>query len=186
MKIRGFRIEPGEIENCLRSHPDVRDCAVVVREDPPGEKRLVAYVAVVEGSRRTVADWRRYAAATLPGFMVPSGWVFLDTLPLTPQDKVDHRRLPPPSGGAADSDETRSAPESATEAAIAAIWSEVLGGGSHHMHEDFFEAGGNSLLAARILSRIAERFGVELGIRVVFENPTIAGIVSVLAERQGG
>ncbi|HEX8275252.1 MAG TPA: amino acid adenylation domain-containing protein, partial [Longimicrobiaceae bacterium] len=176
VKIRGFRIEPGEVEAALLLHPAVRDAVAVVREDAPGERRLVAYVAAAEGETADAAELRAHLRGRLPEYMVPSAVVVLDALPLTPTGKVDRRALPAPEGAAGGE---HVAPRTPAEEVLAAIWAEVLGAGRVGVHDDFFALGGHSLLATRVATRVQEALGVEMPLRALFEAPTVAG----LAER---
>jgi len=169
VKIRGFRIEPGEVEAVLRRHPGVRDCAVLVREDVPGDPRLVAYVA----GDAEQDEFRAHLRRGLPEYMVPSAFVPVDALPLTPNGKLDRRALPAPAY--VDVRERYVAPRTDAETAMAAIWAEVLGREQVGVHDNFFALGGHSLLAMRIISRVRAELGVELAVRVLFESPTVAG-----------
>jgi len=168
VKIRGFRIEPGEIEAVLRRHPTVAECTVLVREDVPGDKRLVAYV-VGEVETESLRDHLR---GSLPDYMVPSAFVRLDALPLTPNGKLDRKSLPAPEYEA--DAERYVAPRTPTEEVLAGIWAEVLRLERVGVRESFFELGGHSLLATRLVSRIRAVFGVEVPLRVLFEGPTVA------------
>ncbi|MEW5925955.1 MAG: amino acid adenylation domain-containing protein [Gemmatimonadota bacterium] len=176
VKVRGFRIEPGEIQAVLRRHGGVDDCAVVVREDGPGEKRLVAYVV----GRAGADELRAHLRGSLPDYMVPAAFVMLDSLPLTPNGKLDRGALPAPDR-AADADRYVE-PRTAAEEVVAGIWAEVLGLETVGVEDDFFALGGHSLLATRVVSRVREAFGTELPLRALFEAPTVAG----LAERVEG
>ena len=178
VKVRGFRIEPGEIEAALAAEPGIREAVVVVREDTPGDARIVAYF-VAEGDPPAPETLRAALAARLPEWMLPSAWVPLDALPLTPSGKTDRRALPAPDPVARAGEPVL--PRTPAEAAIAAIWAETLGARTVGVHDDFFELGGHSLLATRVLVRICAAFGVELPLRAFFEAPTVAG----LAERIG-
>ncbi len=170
VKVRGFRIEPGEVEAVLAAHPAVREAAVVVREDAPGERRLVAYVASAGDGGADAAGLRAHLKGLLPEYMVPSAVVVLESLPLTPTGKVDRRALPAPEGAA----EEYVAPRTPAEVLLAGIWAEVLRTERVGVHDDFFALGGHSLLATRVASRIRESFGVEVPLRALFEAPTVA------------
>ncbi len=174
MKIRGFRIELGEIESVLAAHPAVREVVVVLREDVPGDKRLVAYVTAKEGEPPKASKLRGLLQAKLPEYMVPSAFVTLDRFPLTANGKVDRKALPQP-------DEARAAtgfvlPGTPTEVALARIWGEVLGLKQVGARDNFFELGGHSLLATRAASRASAAFQVDLPLRTLFEHPTLAGL----------
>lgn len=173
VKVRGFRIEPGEIVAVLRTHPGVRDAAVVAYEEPD-EVRLVAYVVTNSDS---VDELRAMLAERLPAYMVPSAFVRLDALPLTPNGKLDKAALPAPVFDTAAA--RMDAPRTPEEQLLAAIWSQVLHLPQVGRSENFFALGGNSLSAMRLAARIREVFRVELPLRDLFETPTIAG----LAER---
>ncbi|HEU4562901.1 MAG TPA: amino acid adenylation domain-containing protein, partial [Longimicrobium sp.] len=174
VKIRGFRIEPGEVEAALSDHPEVREAVVVVREDAPGDRRLVAYVVAAEPSAVAPAELRAHLKGRLPEYMVPSAVVVLESLPLTPSGKVARRALPAPD--LASSEETYVAPRTPTEEVLARIWAEVLRLERVSVEESFFELGGHSLLATRVVSRVREVFGVELPLRAIFEMPTVGGL----------
>lgn len=173
VKIRGFRIELGEIESVLRKHPCLQDSIVVVREDRPGDKRLVAYVVRKSNAEVDSDELRRFAREALPEYMVPPAFVFLDALPLTPNGKVDRKALPAPEHdrGAVTSDFIE--PASPTEQQLTAIWSKVLGVERIGANDNFFELGGHSLLAIQVLSRVREKFNVEPPLNILFDAPTI-------------
>ncbi len=172
VKVRGFRIELGEIEAALAKQPGVRDVVVAAREDQPGDVRLVAYLVPAEGgSPPAPADLRRSLAAGLPDYMVPSLFVTLPSLPLTPNGKVDRNALPAPEPTRA---ESAVAPRNPVEEALAGIWAEVLGAESVGVFDDFFERGGHSLLAAQVLARLRDAFGVDLPLAELFDAPTVA------------
>jgi amino acid adenylation domain-containing protein len=178
VKIRGFRIELGEIETRLLEHPDIREAVVIVREDTPNDKRLVAYLVTHHaqtslGSRTTAsADLRTHLAATLPNYMLPSAFVTLDALPLTPNKKIDRRALPAPDRSAVS--DSFVAPRTESERVLAELWGSVLGVETVSVNDNFFAVGGHSLLATQVIAHIQELFGVTLPIRDLFENPTIA------------
>ncbi|MCA2221087.1 non-ribosomal peptide synthetase [Nonomuraea aurantiaca] len=168
VKVRGFRIEPGEVEHCLRAHPDVRQAAVVARD---GE--LVAYVV---GETAELAD---HVAGRLPPYMVPAHWVVLDALPLTANGKLDRGALPEP-GRAAGTDATP--PRSDAEELVADVWAEVLGADKVGAFDDFFALGGHSLLAIRVAARLRAIAGVELPIRTLFARRTVAELARAVEE----
>ncbi|MEW5926516.1 MAG: amino acid adenylation domain-containing protein [Gemmatimonadota bacterium] len=181
VKIRGFRIEPGEVEAQLARHPGVREAVVLVREDVPGEKRLVGYVVPSADGVRA-AELKEHLSARLPAHMVPAALVALDGFPLTPTGKLDRRALPAPGSGA----EGYAAPRTATEAALAGIWAEVLKTERVGIHDDFFALGGHSLLATRVASRVGEALGTEVPLRLLFEHPTLEGLAERVDALRGG
>ncbi|MCY7934651.1 non-ribosomal peptide synthetase DhbF [Bacillus spizizenii] len=178
IKIRGFRIELGEIDAVLAKHPDIEQAAVVVREDQPGDKRLVAYV--VAASAIDTADLRRYVGASLPDYMVPA-FMEMDELPLTPNGKLDRKALPAPDFSTSVSDR---GPRTPQEEILCDLFAEVLGLARVGIDDSFFELGGHSLLAARLMSRIREVMGAELGIAKLFDEPTVAGLAAHLDQAQ--
>jgi len=183
IKLRGFRIETGEIEAVLRGHPAVDAVAVVLREDTPGDKRLVAYT-VTAGGAVDVASLRDRVAAALPSYMMPSAFVDVDELPVGPNGKLDRRRLPAPAYVAAAGGPP---PRSAREEVMCQLFGETLGA-EIGVNDDFFTAGGHSLLAARLVSRVRATLGGELTLRSVFVAPTPARLLAVLdgAPEAGG
>ncbi|MEU0005142.1 non-ribosomal peptide synthase/polyketide synthase [Streptomyces sp. NPDC006314] len=180
VKIRGFRVEPGEIEAALLRAGGVGEAVVVVREDEPGRQRLVGYVTPAEPGRDPdPAALRGAVAGVLPAHMVPSAVVVLDRLPLTAQHKIDRRALPAPDRApAAD----RVPPRTPEERALAAIWADVLGVDAVGAADDFFELGGDSILAARTLARIRDGLGVRLTVRDVFTARTVAALAPLLGD----
>ena len=172
MKIRGFRVEPGEIEAVLSEHPGVWETAVIVREEPPGDRRLVAYVVPAPERLLNAGGLRDFLRAKLPAHMVPSDFVMLEALPLTAHGKIDRRALPAPETSRPET--AFAAPRSPVEEALASMWSEVLGREQVGIHDDFFELGGHSLLATQVVSRIGGVFHLDLPLRRLFEAPTVA------------
>ncbi|MFV0131783.1 non-ribosomal peptide synthase/polyketide synthase [Streptomyces sp. HMX87] len=178
VKLRGFRIEPGEIEVALRSHDGVRDAVAVVREDEPGRRRLVGYVTPADPREAPHPDQLREAvAAVLPPHMVPSAVVVLDALPLTPQHKIDLRALPAPVHATGPG---HVAPRTPQERVLAEVWADVLGVDAVGAEDDFFDLGGDSILATRALARIREELGARLSVRDVFTARTVAALARLL------
>jgi amino acid adenylation domain-containing protein len=179
VKIRGFRVELGEIEAALAACPGVEEAVVAAREDEPGVRRLVAYVA--GAPEVSAGELRQRLQDRLPAYMVPAVFVLLEALPHTPNGKVDRRALPAPEAERALEAEPQ-APRTPLEKTLAGLWAQVLGVDGVGVHDSFFELGGHSLLATRIASRVRELFGVELPLRAFFEQPTIAGIAMVIED----
>ena len=181
VKVRGFRIELGEIEAVLSQCSDVQTTAVIVREDTPGDQRLVAYVVLADDSQTTSSELRQFLANQLPAYLVPNTFVILDSLPLTPNGKCDRRSLPVPD------DQTRKniqkiAPRNLVELQLTQIWSEVLGISDPGVEENFFELGGHSLLAVRLISYIEQKLGKNLPLTSLFQNGTIASLAQLIAQ----
>ncbi|MEV0493748.1 amino acid adenylation domain-containing protein [Streptomyces atratus] len=188
VKLRGYRIELGEIESVLMWQEQVRDSVVVVREDQPGDQRLVAYLVTDPAAGPADELRRRLRAALaekLPDYMVPSALVFLDALPRTPSGKTDRGALPAPEPG----QESRAAaayaaPRDAEEKALCDLFAQVLGVARVGIDDGFFALGGHSLLATRLVARIRATLGAEIPVRALFEKQTVAGLAELL--RQGG
>lgn len=173
VKIRGVRVELGEIESALLRHAAVRSAVVVAREIR-GEPRLIAYVTTEPDVSATEAELRAFLARTLPSYMLPAAIVKLAGLPVSPNGKINYRALPPVElGGESRAAGPRIAPRTAVEASLAMLWAEVLGQDDIGVLDDFFERGGDSLTAARLLSRIGETFGCDLPLADLFEHRTI-------------
>ena len=184
VKLRGYRIELGEIENVLMRHPSVREAAVIVREIRSGDKQLVAYAALREPDAITSAALREYLRAELPSYMAPSLVMLLDALPVTPNGKVDRRALPAPDRDALS--DAYVAPRTETEIALAVIWSEVMGIERIGLHDNFFDLGGHSILAMRLVYEIEKAFTVRIPLASLFETPTISQLAQVLDRVQPG
>ncbi|WP_208344456.1 non-ribosomal peptide synthetase, partial [Aetokthonos hydrillicola] len=180
VKLRGFRIELGEIETVLNQHPDVRQSVVIVREDQPGDKRLVAYIILEQESPTTSRMLRNFLKEQLPEYMVPGVFLMLEVFPLTPNGKVDRRALPAPETSLSDCEVDLVLPRTITEKLLASIWAEILGLKQVGIYNNFFELGGHSLLATQVTSRIRETFAVDVSLRYLFESPTIAAFSQVI------
>jgi len=190
VKIRGFRIEIGEIEAALNGHPQVRESAVIVREDVPGEKRLVAYVVGDATEPTEVGEIREALRQKLPDYMMPSSLVLLETMPLTSNGKIDRRALAATDRARATNQEFV-APRNSVERKLAEIWSELFGIEQVDVndrflvsiHDHFFDLGGHSLMAVKMFSRVREAFGVELPLNLIFTSaPTIAGLAQAIEQ----
>ena len=182
VKVRGFRIEPGEIETALTQHPRISQAAVQARPDPSGGRRLVAFVVVESGQngeRPWMEEVRQHLLKRLPEYMLPSAIERLERLPLTPSGKLDRLRLDElnPTPIASD-DRAVAAPSTPTEARLVSIWRDVLQVEGIGVHDDFFALGGHSLLATQVASRIRDSFGVQMPVRRVFEDRTIARLAA--------
>ena len=187
VKMRGFRIELGEIENVLRQAPGVGDAVVIVREDNPGNKRLVGYlIPKPEASVDTINDpeVRRFIRGILPDYMIPLFLIIIPSFPLTPNGKVDRRMLPTPDLQILDLKTTYVAPRTPVERELILICEELLGIDHIGIYHNFFELGGHSLLATQFTSRIRDKFLVELPLRSLFDHPTIAELASDIDKLQ--
>ncbi len=186
VKIRGFRVELGEIETALSTHPKVETVAVIDREDIPGDKRLVAYIVSKKDEINQVSakGMRNYLADHLPDYMIPSAFVTLPALPITPNGKIDRHALPAPSGRGSELEENFVAPRTAIEEVLAGIWAEVLRVEWVGIYDNFLELGGHSLLAIQVISRVRDALGVELPLRCLFEVPTVAQLAQYVETLQ--
>jgi amino acid adenylation domain-containing protein/thioester reductase-like protein len=183
VKVRGFRIETGEVEVALAGHPSVRQAVVVARTDKSSDATLVAYVVPAKASKEPHSgQLREFLRQSLPEYMIPSAFVILDALPLTPNGKVDRRALPEVSNETLTARTEYVAPRTADEQAIAEICAEVLNLERVGIHDDFFEIGGNSLIATRLVFQLQEHFQVKLPLVRLFETPTVAGLSKSIEE----
>jgi acyl carrier protein len=185
VKIRGVRIELGEIEARLVAHPDVKEAAVIAREDAPGEKRLVAYVVLKNGAGSPTLpqapDLRAHVRATLPEQMIPSVFMTLEALPLTANGKLDRRALPAPQANAEGSREYE-APQGEVESALAEIWQAVLRVSRVGRADNFFEMGGHSLLAMQAVVRVRAALCVDMSVSAIFQCPTLQQLAGRIEE----
>jgi len=184
VKIRGYRIEPAEIATVLEEHKNVAEALVTVREDTPGNKRLVAYVVAGSQSTAVAGELRDYLKEKLPEYMLPSAFVMLAEMPLTPNGKIDRRALPAPDTSRPETTRLFVAPRNATEETLAGIVAKVLNLQQVGVHDDFFELGGHSLLATQVISRLREACYVDLPLREIFEHPTIGELAHVISQLQ--
>ncbi len=188
VKIRGYRIELPEIEAALLAHRGVREAVVLVREDEPGDKRLVAYVTPADSVKErngelAPSELRSFLAGPLPEYMVPAHFVCLPDLPLLPNGKVDRKRLPAPDQDRSSVRGPYVAPRNPLEKVLAAIWSDVLKTQEVGVEDDFFELGGHSILATQLFARMVDTLQVKIPLRAIFDQRTIAGLAqSILAD----
>jgi amino acid adenylation domain-containing protein len=184
VKIRGFRIELGEIENALNDLPGVNDKVVVARQDGPGEKQLACYVVPSEAHKGTqdalLNIVREHLRAKLPGYMVPTGFVVMNELPLTANGKIDRRALPAPTAQTSALKAEHVAPRNNIERMLASIWGRVLNASDIGIHDDFFDLGGHSLVGIQLLGQVEQQFNKTLPLKSLFEAPTIAQFAELL------
>ena len=185
IKLRGFRIEPGEIETALTQQAGIAEAAVVARDHPSGERRLVAYVVCSPQTAGTPSDGelvadqcRQHLAGRLPQYMIPTSYCLLDALPLTANGKLDVRRLPPPQWQAEDAEQLVD-PGTETERLMAGIWAEVLGVERVGVTQNFFAIGGDSIRSIQIVTR-CKRAGLSLRPSDLFQRPTIATLAALV------
>jgi amino acid adenylation domain-containing protein len=185
VKIRGYRIEINEIETALRECPGIEEAVVVARGNNSGDERLVAYLVprVQPGPR--VSELRRFLKERLPGYMIPHAFVTLDAIPLTDTRKVDRKALPEPGTSRPSLAIPYAAPRTPIEEELTKIWAEVLSVDEIGIHDDFFDLGGHSLSATRIISRVVAAFELQLPIRALFDSPTIAAMADVISGKAG-
>jgi thioesterase domain-containing protein/acyl carrier protein len=180
VKLRGFRIELAEIETMLSQHPAVEEVVVMVREDVPGNKRLVAYVVVNQLAAPTIPELQQVLKQHLPEYMVPSAFVLLNALPLTPNGKIDRRALPAPDTSCFNLKTSFVSPRDTLELQLVQIWEEVLDVHPVGVRDNFFDLGGHSLLAITLMARIQQKFGKNLPLATLFQGATIENLASSL------
>jgi amino acid adenylation domain-containing protein len=183
VKIRGFRVELGEIETVLSQHPGIREAVVLARQEgssPSADRRLAAYVVPAPEEAPPATELRAWLAGRLPDFMIPPHFVYLESLPVTPNGKLDRRALPAPDAAPRE----RIAPRDSVERQLATIWERLLGLSEVGVEDNFFELGGHSLLATRLVAAVREEMGLELSVREIFERPTVAALAVAIAERR--
>jgi thioesterase domain-containing protein len=182
VKIRGFRVELNEIEAALVGHTDVREAVVIASEGVPGDRRLVAYVVPVQGAVLNELQLRTFLKSKLPDYMLPARYVFLDSMPLTSNGKVDRRALPTPGRRQETRSEPLDVPRDALESQLVKIWEEILRTKPIGMKEDFFELGGNSLLAIRMLARVEKALNAKVTLATLMFAPTIERLAAMLRD----
>jgi amino acid adenylation domain-containing protein len=182
VKLRGYRIELGEIEAALNEHPSVAQGVVTLREDRPGDKRLVAYCVAASDSEPKFSELRSHLQQRLPDYMLPAAFVRLDSLPLTPNGKVNRRSLPAPDDSRPELENGYVVPRNPLEEQLVQIWCEVLQLERVGVHDNFFALGGHSLLAVRLFARIEKSFGRRLPLAVLFQHGTIDHLAELLVE----
>lgn len=184
VKIRGYRIEPGEIETALNEYPSVKTCVVVARIDADEDKRLVAYIVARDGEKPGHLELRSFLRTRLLEQMVPSAFVLLDEMPLTPNGKINRRALPAPEVSRPEIEQRYVAPRNDIEAALVELWQEVLGINPIGVNDNFFDLGGHSLKATSLLSKVSRIFRTELPLSVVFEATTVEALACALVEHE--
>ncbi|MEO6034417.1 MAG: non-ribosomal peptide synthetase, partial [Verrucomicrobiota bacterium] len=182
VKIRGFRIELGDIESALRQGDGIKEALVMAREDVPGDKRLVAYLATNVETAPSVPALRDFLKSKLPEYMVPGIFVFLATFPLTPSGKIDRTALPAPDSVRPELGKQFVPPATPLEIEVAQIWSEVFRIDQVGRDDNFFELGGHSLLAIQITARLRQKLGVELALPSIFKSPTVGRLAETILE----
>jgi acyl carrier protein len=187
IKIRGFRVELGEVEAAIAQHPLVETAVVIVREldsssltETLHERQLIGYIVPKIDAKLTERDLRLFLKQALPAYMVPAALIMLDMLPLTANGKVDQKALPSPESSVATEISPNIAPTTSLESSLVELWTQLLGRKQIGIHDNFFELGGHSLLATQLVSRIRDRFHVELPLRSLFEKPTIAELAQTV------
>ncbi|MCY8185278.1 amino acid adenylation domain-containing protein [Bacillus inaquosorum] len=180
VKIRGYRIEPQEIEVTLMNHPDIKEAAILIRQDQNGEHELCAYYCSVQ--KLNAIDLRSYMASELPEYMIPAKWIWVDSIPLTPNGKVDQAALPAPD--ASISGNPYAAPRNLIEAKLSQIFEDVLKNGHIGIQDNFFDHGGHSLKATVLMSRIAKEFHVQVPLKDIFAHPTVEGLALIIQDAE--
>lgn len=184
VKIRGYRIEPGEVEIAISKNPGVAQVAVTVREDIPGDKRLVAYIVSAAGSSITLKDIRKTIAGNLPEYMMPSAFVFLSELPKTPSGKTDRKALPKPDESRPDIGTVYAAPTLPQEQLIASLWSRLLRIDKIGINDNFFDLGGNSLLALQSIAILRQEHGLDIPVVKLYQHPSIKALLQSLGGKK--
>ena len=184
VKIRGYSVELEEIEMTLLEFPGIKEAVVTAWNNNSGDERLIAYMVPKPAAAFNVTELRRFLEGQLPDYMIPATFIFLEALPLTDTLKVDRKALPKPSGLRPEISVPYAAPSNPIEAELVKIWAEVLELDQVGVHDNFFDLGGHSLSATRIISRVVKAFPLNLSIRALFDSPTVSKMAEVIAQRQ--
>jgi acyl-coenzyme A synthetase/AMP-(fatty) acid ligase/acyl carrier protein len=185
IKIRGSRVDVSQTEAALAEHPGIKELTVVPKKLPSGDTRLVAYLVTRQSPAPAATDLRHFLKQRLPEFMIPTAFVVLDKLPLLATGKVDRRELPDPGDRRPELDTPYVSPRTGIESELRRIWTEVLGISRIGIHDSFFDLGGHSLAATRVLSQAIKQFQLELPLQSLFESTTVATMAAVITEHQG-
>jgi amino acid adenylation domain-containing protein len=184
VKIRGHRIEIAEIEMALLNHPAIKQAIVVPREDYAEDQRLAAYLVSAARRAPAVSELCSFLKKTLPDYMIPSTWMFMEAFPLAPNGKLDRQGLPPPSSTRPELDTAFVAPRTPIESRLARIWSEVLSIDQVGVHDNFLDVGGHSLAATRVVSQVLKQFRIEVPLQSLFQSPTVAEMARLITEHR--
>jgi len=184
VKIRSFRVDVGDVEAALVVHPEVKEVVVVSRQDESGDDTLVAYFVPQHMPAPTTTALRKFLATTLVDYMIPSRFIVLENLPLLSTGKVDRRALPMLRSGRPDLETLFAAPTTPAEQSLSQIWAEVLHVDQVGIHDNFFDLGGHSLSASRVISRVIETFHIDLLLSAVFDSPTVAEMALIITANQ--
>jgi acyl carrier protein len=185
VKIRGYRVEPGEVESVLEQHNKVREAFVMVREDAPGDKRLVAYLVPEKQATLDVSELRTFAKDHVPDYMVPSFFINLDVLPLTQNGKVDREALPAPDGARPEVGVSYVPPQSELERSLAGVWQEVLHLDKVGTQDNFFDLGGHSLMMVEVQNKLREVLQQDVSLVELFQYPSVGSLAKFLSQQQG-
>jgi acyl carrier protein len=183
VKICGMRIELGEINTSLTQHPAVQQAVTLALDDAKGEKRLVSYVIPSDSNKPSAKDLDDHLRRRLADYMIPAAYMVLEALPLTPNGKIDYHALPEPIQ--MKSETAYAAPRNDVERQLVAIWTDLLQIGQIGIHDNFFQLGGQSLLATQVMARIQKVLGIELPLRIIFQSPTIADLAAAVERARG-
>ncbi|HLG65938.1 MAG TPA: amino acid adenylation domain-containing protein, partial [Ktedonosporobacter sp.] len=184
VKIRGYRVELGEIEAALMEHPAIGQSLVITWNDASNTKQLVAYIALHTGETLSTTELRRFLQQKLPDYMIPTYFIFLDSLPLTTTGKINSRGLPLPNEAIDRGNKTFIPPRNPVEKMVADVWMQVLGLAQIGIYDDFFALGGHSLSATQVISQIRSDLEIDLPLRSIFEEPTVAGLAEIIIQNE--